>query len=304
MLNPLFEEHVKAILQKAVTDRERGLYSLEGPLPVDEDVLDYLARICEGDARRALNGLELCLSLARSQKAESISIDIAKEATTSASLSYDRMGEEHYNQISTFIKSMRGSNPDAALYWMVRMLEAGEDPLFIIRRMIIFASEDVGNADTQALAVAVNVLHAFSAVGLPEGKIPMAQAVTYLATAPKSNASYKALGEVTDEVRKSGSLPPPLHLRNAPTGLMANLGYGQEYKYPHHYPEHFVKEQYLPDDIKDKTFYEPTDMGDEKKIKARLEKWRNWPEEDQNEQKTDPKARPSEKYEKKGKSKG
>ncbi len=305
VLNPLTEEHVKAILQNAVSDRERGLYSLEEPLPVDDEVLEYLARVSEGDARRALNGLELCLSLARSQKAESISIDIAKEATTSASLSYDRMGDEHYNQISAFIKSLRGSDPDAALYWMVRMLEAGEDPLFIIRRMIIFASEDVGNADPQGMAIVVNVLHAFSAVGLPEGKIPMAQAATYLACAPKSNASYQALGEVTDEVRQSGSLPPPLHLRNAPTGLMAHLGYGQDYKYPHHYPGHFVKEQYLPDEIKDKTFYRPEDIGEEKKIRGRLERWRNWPDKNQ-EQSPDakgPQARPSEKYEKKGKSK-
>jgi len=271
VLNPLTDAEVKGIVQRAVDDRERGVFAREDPLAVADEALEYLARVAEGDGRRALNGLELSASLARAQGAAQISLEIAREAMTSASLSYDRMGEEHYNQISAFIKSLRGSDPDAAIYWMVRMLEAGEDPLFLLRRMMIFAAEDVGNADPQALPIAVAAFQAFSAVGLPEGKIPMALAVTYLATAPKSNASYKALGKAAETVRETGSLPVPLHLRNAPTGLMASLGYARDYKYPHEYPGHFVAEQYLPDEIKDKTFYEPTDMGQEKQIRARLQ---------------------------------
>lgn len=275
VLNPLGESEVKKILDRAVADRERGLFAGEDPLPVDEDALDYLARIGEGDARRALNGLELAYALVRAQGGARITLELAREAMTSGSLSYDRQGEEHYNQISAFIKSLRGSDPDAALYWMARMLSAGEDPLFLIRRMIIFAAEDIGNADPEALSTAVACLQAFSAVGLPEGRIPMAQAVTYLASAPKSNASYQALNRVTDLVRETGTLPVPLHLRNAPTGLMASLDYGKDYKYPHRFPGHYVPEQYLPDEIKDRIFYEPSESGQEKQIRARLARLRN-----------------------------
>ncbi len=307
VLNLLTDDEVKGILGRAVADRARGLFAREEPFQVDDDALGYLARVAEGDARRALNGLELSLALARAQGAAKIGAELAQEAMSSASLSYDRMGEEHYNQVSAFIKSLRGSDPDAAVYWMTRMLEAGEDPLFILRRMMIFAAEDVGNADAMALTVAVAAFQAFSAVGLPEGKIPMAQAVTYLACAPKSNASYLALGAAAEEVRHSGSLSVPLHLRNAPTGLMASLGYGKDYQYPHNFPGHHVREQYLPDELKDRVFYEPTDQGHEKLIKARLQNLRgqsgtplkNQPGDDGPRPEPPAPGKPSEKYLKK-----
>jgi putative ATPase len=300
VLKSLNDEEVRRVLELAVTDRERGLFAGDDPLEVDDEALDYLARLAEGDARRALNGLELSCSLRRSQDGGRIGLDTAREAMSQGSLSYGRMGDEHYNQISAFIKSLRGSDPDGALYWMVRMLEAGEDPLFILRRLVIFAAEDVGNADPRALPLAVAALQAFSTIGLPEGKIPMAQAVTYLATAPKSNASYLALGQATETVRRTGSLPVPLHLRNAPTGLMAREGYGVDYQYPHDFPGHFVREQYLPDAVKDRVFYAPTDMGEEKRIKARLQGQRNGPPLEGPAAKAAP-ARPSEQFEKKGK---
>ena len=275
VLNPLAAAEVRAVLERALADRERGLFAAEPEIAVDPSALDWLARVAEGDARRALNALELSDSLARAQAAGGVTLELAREAMASASLSYDREGEEHYNQISAFIKSLRGSDPDAAVYWMVRMLEAGEDPLFLLRRMMIFAAEDIGNADPRALTVAVAAFTAFSVIGLPEGKIPMTQAAAYLASAPKSNSAIVALGRAGEAVRETGSLPVPLHLRNAPTGLMAALGYGKDYQYPHAFAGHHVREQYLPDALKDRVFYEPSDQGDEREIASRLEKWRS-----------------------------
>ena len=196
-----------------------------------------------------------------------------QEALQRRPLQYDKAGDEHYNVISAFIKSLRGSDPDAALYWMMRMIEAGEDPLFIARRMIIFAAEDIGNADPQALQVAVAAKDAFHFVGLPEGKIPLAQAVTYLATAPKSNASYKAMLAAAEDVDEHGSLPVPLHLRNAPTPLMQKLGYGKSYKYAHNYPGHVVEQEHLPKELRDKKYYVPSDSGYESHIKEQLKNW-------------------------------
>jgi len=190
-----------------------------------------------------------------------------------ASFRYDKDGEEHYNVISAFIKSLRGSDPDAALYWLMRMIEAGEDPLFIARRMIIFASEDVGNADPQALQVAVAAKDAVHFVGLPEGRIPLAQAVTYLATAPKSNASYKAMLAAAKDVEDRGALPVPLHLRNAPTPLMEKLGYGKDYKYAHNFPEHIVEQEHRPKELSGRKYYSPSDSGYEKQIQERLKSW-------------------------------
>jgi putative ATPase len=187
---------------------------------------------------------------------------------------YDKSGEEHYNLISAFHKSLRGSDPDAALYWLGRMLEAGEDPLYIARRMIRFASEDVGNADPQALQVTVAAMEAFHFIGLPEGDLALAQAAVYLATAPKSNAIYTAFQGVRKDVRELENMPVPLHIRNAPTTLMKDLGYGKEYKYPHDYQDHFVEEEYLPENLKGRTYYHPTEQGFEKEIKKRLEVWR------------------------------
>jgi len=196
-----------------------------------------------------------------------------QEALQKTPLRYDKAGDEHYNVISAFIKSMRGSDPDAAVYWMMRMIEAGEDPLFIARRMVIFAAEDIGNADPQALQVAVAAKDAFHFIGLPEGRIPLAQAVTYLASAPKSNASYKAMLAAAEDVRQHGALPVPLHLRNAPTPLMQDLGYGKDYKYAHDYEDHFVEQEHLPKELLGKRYYAPSESGQEKQIKERLEVW-------------------------------
>jgi putative ATPase len=196
-----------------------------------------------------------------------------QEALQRRPLQYDKAGEEHYNVISAFIKSLRGSDPDAALYWMMRMIEAGEDPLFIARRMVIFAAEDIGNADPQALQVAVAAKDAFHFIGLPEGRIPLAQAATYLATAPKSNASYMAMLAAAKDVEEKGTLAVPLHLRNAPTPLMEKLGYGKDYKYAHSYPDHIVEQEYLPQELKGKRYYAPSDSGQERQIKERLQAW-------------------------------
>ena len=187
-------------------------------------------------------------------------------------LLYDKAGEEHYNVISAFIKSMRGSDPDGALYWLARMIEAGEDPLFIARRMIIFASEDIGNADPRAISVALSVKDAVHFVGMPEGFIPLAQGVTYLACSPKSNASYTAYLSALEDVRKEGALPAPLHIRNAPTRLMKDLGYSKGYRYPHSYKDAVVEQDYLPDKLKDRTYYAPTGRGYEKDIAEMLER--------------------------------
>ena len=196
-----------------------------------------------------------------------------QEALQRKALYYDKAGDEHYNVISAFIKSLRGSDPDAALYWMMRMLEAGEEPLFIARRMVIFAAEDIGNADPRALQVAVAAKEAFHFIGLPEGKIPLAQAVTYLASAPKSNASYKAMLAAAEDVRDHGTLAVPIHLRNAPTKLMKNLGYGKDYRYAHDYPDHVVAQDHLPEELAGKKYYAPTESGYEKQIKERLQFW-------------------------------
>ena len=186
---------------------------------------------------------------------------------------YDKSGEEHYNVISAFIKSMRGSDADAALYWMMRMIEAGEDPLFIARRMVIFAAEDIGNADPQALQVALAAKDAVHFVGLPEGQIPLAQAATYLASAPKSNASYKAMLAAAQDVKERGALPVPHHLRNAPTALMQQLGYGKDYKYAHDYEDQIIDQQHLPAELLGKRYYAPSDSGYERQIQARLKAW-------------------------------
>jgi len=187
---------------------------------------------------------------------------------------YDKSGEEHFNIISALHKSLRGSDPDAALYWLGRMLSAGEDPLYIARRMIRFASEDIGNADPDALSVAINAMEAFRFLGSPEGELSLAHAAVYLATAPKSNSIYTAYKNVKNAIKTSGTLPVPFHIRNAPTGLMKDLGYGKGYKYAHDYKGAFTTQEYLPEKLKGKRFYFPSDRGYEKTIKERLEKWR------------------------------
>ncbi len=272
VLNRLNEDEIKIILKRAIKNKARGLFAGKKELEVQEQVLDYLSRLCEGDARRALNALELADELARAENSEKIKIEHAEEALTSRTLLYDKTGEEHYNLISAFIKSMRGSDPDAALYWMVRMLEAGEDPRFICRRMIIFASEDVGLADPTALSIAVACAQALEYVGLPEAMIPMAETCIYLASAPKSNSAYKALKIAKQVVKETGALSVPLHLRNPETPLMEKLGYGKDYKYPHNYPEHYVPEEYLPKELQGKSFFTPGELGKEVEIKKRIKK--------------------------------
>ncbi len=266
VLNSLKNEEIREILSMALRDRERGLGELS--LKADEEALTFIAEQSGGDARIALNTLETAAKLAGNG---TLDLDTAREAVQKKPLLYDKGGEEHYNVISAFIKSMRGSDPDGALYWLARMLEAGEDPIFILRRMVILASEDIGNADPRALQVAVSALQGFQLVGLPEGRIIMAQAVTYLATAPKSNASYMGINQALAEVRKSGALPVPMHIRNAPTGLMKDLGYGKGYKYAHDYREGYAAQEYLPEELKGRKFYDPAGHGYEKTIKERME---------------------------------
>jgi putative ATPase len=272
VLNPLSVDDIEKIIDRALRDPHRGLGAWQ--LEITAEAREFLIQHSQGDGRAALNALETAATLAHKEKGnKGIGLSHAQEALQRKPLHYDKAGEEHYNVISAFIKSLRGSDPDAALYWLMRMIEAGEDPLFIARRMIIFAAEDIGNADPQALQVAVAAKDAFHFVGLPEGRIPLAQAVTYLATAPKSNASYKAMLAAAKDVEEKGALSVPLHLRNAPTPLMEKLGYGESYKYAHNYPEHIVEQEHLPKELKGKKYYAPSDSGYESRIKERLKSW-------------------------------
>jgi putative ATPase len=276
VLEKIGAEEIKSLVSRALADDERGLGSLK--ISIEADALDFVANSADGDARRALNTIEIAADLAKKQSKGKrlVTLKTVEDAMQKKSIVYDKKGEEHYNVISAFIKSMRGSDPDAAVYYLARMLEAGEDPLFIARRMVIFASEDVGNADPHAVQVAIACMQSFDFVGMPEGWIPLAQSATYLATAPKSNASYMSYKRALSDVNEHGTLPTPLHLRNAPTKLMENLGYGKDYKYAHDFEGHHVKgEQYLPDKLKGRVYYEPTDAGYEKNISERLKKWRS-----------------------------
>lgn len=265
-LKQLETDELAALLQKTLLDSDKGLGSLQ--LAIADDALAFLAEAAQGDGRKALNTLEVAAGLAQDGL---ISLEIAQEAMQQKALLYDKGGEEHYNVISAFIKSVRGSDPDAALYWLARMLEAGEDPLFILRRMIILASEDIGNADPRALQVTVSALQAFQMVGMPEGRIILGQAVTYLATAPKSNASYVGINEALSEVRKSGALEVPLHIRNAPTRMMKEMGYHAGYQYAHDFKGGYVQQEYLPEKLQGRKFYDPKGHGYEKNILERME---------------------------------
>ena len=278
-LEMLSEQDLATIIDHALKDNERGLGRMN--LELESEALLFLIRASDGDARSALNNLEVVCSLIASEQdtvAEGrvlkISLQILERAFQKKALVYDKSGESHYNLISALHKSLRGSDPDAALYWLARMLAAGEDPFYIARRMVRFASEDIGNADTNALTVAMKAMEAFKFLGHPEGELALAQAAVYLATAPKSNSIYAAYGKVNQVVKKSGSLPVPLHIRNAPTRLMKELGYGRDYKYAHNYEDAYTPQDYLPDELKGQVFYSPTDRGYEKIVKQRLEKWR------------------------------
>jgi putative ATPase len=272
VLRALDDDAVAAIIRRALGDAERGLGS--SGLELEREALDELVRFASGDARSALNTLEVAATLARQAGRKIIAPEHVREAAQKKTLLYDRAGEEHYNVISGFIKSMRGSDPDAALYWMTRMLEAGEDPLFIARRMVIFAAEDVGNADPRALEVAVAVKDAVDFVGMPEGAIPLAQGVTYLACAPKSNASYRAMLQARADAVEHGALPVPLHLRNAPTPLMRKLGYGEGYRYPHESEGAINEQQYMPAELGERRYYEPSERGYEARLREYLERAR------------------------------
>ncbi len=269
VLEQLSADNIKTIITNTLSNKERGLGNLK--IAIDDDAFNFIVELSHGEARVALNTLESALMLTSPDKKDKrrITLKIAQEAMQRKALLYDKGGEEHYNVISAFIKSMRGSDPDAAVYWLARMLEAGEDPLFIARRMVIFASEDIGNADPSAVQVAVAVKDAFHFVGMPEGWIPLSQGVTYLASAPKSNASYKAYLSALEDVKEKGSLGVPLHIRNAPTPLMKDLGYGKGYKYPHNHSGH-IEQSYLPEELQGKEYYKPTENGFDKEIKKRL----------------------------------
>jgi len=279
-LNMLASDDIAAIILAALNDSDRGMGNLK--LVLEPDAMTYLIGIADGDARVALNSLEVAGSLVAktiesNDKTASFSITLKdlEQALQKKALVYDKSGEAHYNIISAFHKSLRGSDPDAALYWLERMLAAGEDPFYIVRRMVRFASEDIGNADPQALNVAMNAMEAFKFLGHPEGELAIAQAAVYLATAPKSNSIYAAYGKVQQVVQKAGSLPVPLHIRNAPTRLMKDLGYGRDYKYAHNYKDAFIAQDYLPEALKGQVFYTPSGRGYEKIVKERLDKWRN-----------------------------
>ena len=271
VLKMLAPQDVEKIIDRALQDENRGLG--RSHLNISREGRDFLIQQSQGDCRTALNALENAATLTETQGGREIRLAHLQEALQSRALQYDKSGEEHYNVISAFIKSMRGSDPDAALYWMMRMIEAGEDPLFIARRMVIFAAEDIGNADPRALQVALAAKDAVHFVGLPEGRIPMAQAATYLASAPKSNASYKAMLAAAQDVKEHGALPVPLHLRNAPTGLMQDLGYGKGYQYAHDFEDHLVDQQHLPKELVGRRYYAPSDSGYETEIKDRLKLW-------------------------------
>lgn len=268
VLNPLSDEAITTVVTRAMEDRERGLGELG--LSIGEDALGELVRFASSDARRALNTLEIAAELAQSAGRRDISADNVREAAQHKALLYDRAGEEHYNVISAFIKSMRASDPDAALYWMMRMIEAGEDALFIARRMVIFASEDVGNADPRALQIALAVKDSVDFVGLPEGVIPLAQGVTYLASAPKSNASYSAMLGARKDVREHGALAVPLHLRNAPTAMMRSMGYSKGYLYPHSFEGAVTEQDCMPEELRGREYYEPSERGYEAGLREYL----------------------------------
>jgi putative ATPase len=276
-LQPLTGDQVATIVRRAQADEERGLGKLK--VELDQGALEHLVNIANGDARVALNALETAAfaTAPNDQGIRSIDLETIADVVQRRSLLYDRAGDNHYDTISAFIKSVRGSSPDGALYWLARMIEAGEDPLFIARRLVVLAAEDIGLAEPEALAVAVAAQQAVHFLGMPEGRIPLAEATVYLATAPKSNSAYLALERALEEVRQQPNEPVPLHLRNAVTGLMRGMGYGKGYRYAHDYPGHFVEQEFLPPSLKGRRYYQPSAEGREKLIQERLKEW--WGEE-------------------------
>ncbi|HZK40820.1 MAG TPA: replication-associated recombination protein A [Atribacterota bacterium] len=272
ILEPLSPEDLKNILEKSLPDKEKGLGKYK--VKLEPEVLDFIIELAYGDARIALNILEFAVITTKpdTQGVRNITLKIIEEVVQKRYLRYDKTGEEHYNIISALHKSMRDSDPDAAIYWVARMLEAGENPLYVARRLVRFASEDIGNADPQALQVAVAAMQAVHFLGMPEGNLALAQTATYLACAPKSNALYKGYQLAQEDIKRWGPLPVPLVIRNAPTTLMKNLDYGKGYKYAHNFKDGYIIQEHLPKELKGKKYYFPTDRGFEKEIKQRLEK--------------------------------
>ncbi|MBU1671594.1 MAG: replication-associated recombination protein A [Actinobacteria bacterium] len=270
VLEQLGPEHLERIVRRALSDGERGLGGRG--LVVEDEAVEAMVGIADGDARIALNLLEMSASLAGEGKplTGALVLKVAQEKT----ILYDKSGEEHFNLISALHKSVRDSDPDGSLYWLGRMLEGGEDPLYIARRLIRMATEDVGVSDPQALPITVAAMQACHFMGMPECDLALAEAVVYLAAAPKSNSLYAAYGQVKGDVRRFGALPVPLHIRNAPTRLMKDLGYGRDYRYAHNYEDHIVEQQHLPDALEGRTYYHPSDQGFESRITERLERWR------------------------------
>lgn len=272
-LKPLVENEIRVIILRALRDRLKGIGALNVELSIE--AMKHIITMSKGDARIALNALEMA-ALATPPDVEGkrrVSLATIEDAVQHPALRYDKAGDQHYDLISALHKSMRGSDPDASLYWLARMLESGEDPLYIARRLVRFASEDVGMADPQALVIAMAAQQAVHFIGLPEGKLALAEAVIYLATAPKSNSLYEAYSRVQAEVKKSYDDSVPLHLRNAVTPLMKGMGYGQGYKYAHNYPGHFVEQQNLPNALQGRVYYSPGEQGYEKQIVERLKNW-------------------------------
>ena len=272
ILEPLSPEDLKNILEKALPDKEKGLGKYK--VKLEPKVLDFIIELAYGDARIALNILEFAVITTKPDEGatRNITLKIIEEVVQKRYLRYDKTGEEHYNIISALHKSMRDSDPDAAIYWVARMLEAGENPLYVARRLVRFASEDIGNADPQALQVAVAAMQAVHFLGMPEGNLALAQTATYLACAPKSNALYKGYQLAQEDIKRWGPLPVPLVIRNAPTTLMKNLDYGKGYKYAHNFKDGYIIQEHLPKELKGRKYYFPTDRGFEKEIKQRLEK--------------------------------
>lgn len=270
ILKPLEKASLETVLRRALTDTEKGLG--RWGFRLSNEALEYLVALSHGDARAALNNLEMACSyrLETNPEERSLDLPLVEKALDRKALPYDKDGEEHYNLISAFHKSLRGGDPQAAVYWLYRMLAAGEDPLFVARRMIRFASEDVGLGDPQALLVALAAFDAWQKVGPPEAELALSEAAIYLALAPKSNALYLAEKEVKAEIARTGPQPVPLHIRNAPTALMRKLGYGRGYRYPHNYPGGWVEQEYLPGKLTNRVYYRPTDRGFEREIRRRM----------------------------------
>ncbi len=274
VLRALSREDLLTLLRRALDDPERGLGATG--VRVDDDALAAIAEFADGDARRGLGLLEAAVHLAHGRRSEGSRVDTetVREAAGRRLLAHDRDRDSHYDVVSAFIKSLRASDPDAALYWGARMLEAGEDPRFLTRRLLVFASEDIGNAEPAALPLALAAAQAVERLGMPEARIPLGQAIAFLACAPKSNASYLAIDAALDAVRSTGSAPVPLHLRNAPTALLRELGHGRDYRYPHDAPAAFVADPNLPEPLRGARFYEPKEIGEEAAIAKRLADWR------------------------------